>query len=100
MTKASLFKVNYRREPRVGFKIRKKRKHMKVEESVKEMKEIYEEAKVALRKSQKEMKKYADRNREEVEEYKVGDRMLITTKDFIPQMIKRLTKRLMEKHIR
>jgi len=62
-TKSSLFKVNYGKEPRMGFEIRKKRKHEKVEEFVKEMKEIYEEAKVALKQSQKEMKKYADRNR-------------------------------------
>jgi len=41
----------------MGFEIRKKRKHIKVEEFMKEIKKIYEEAKVALRKSQKEMKK-------------------------------------------
>ena len=62
-TKSSLFKVNYGKEPRMGFEIRKKRKHEKVEEFIKEMKEIHEEAKVALKQSQKEMKKYADRNR-------------------------------------
>jgi len=37
------------------------------------MKEIYEKAKVALKKSQEEMKKYVDRNRKEVVKYKVGD---------------------------
>jgi len=62
-TKSSLFKVNYGREPRMGFEIRKKRKHEKVEKFVKERKEIHEEAKVALKQSQEEMKKYADRNR-------------------------------------
>jgi len=41
----------------MGFEIRKKRKHVKVEEFVKEIKEIYKEVKVVLRKSQKEMKK-------------------------------------------
>jgi len=35
----------------MNFEIRKKRKHVKVEEFVKEMKEIYEETKVALKKS-------------------------------------------------
>jgi len=35
----------------MDFEIRKKRKHVKTEEFVKEMKEIYEEAKVALKKS-------------------------------------------------
>ena len=55
-TKSSLFKVNYRWKLRMGFEIRKKRKHAKVKEFVKEMKEIYERAKVELKKSQKEMK--------------------------------------------
>jgi len=40
----------------MGFEIRIKRKHAKVKEFVKEMKEIYERAKVELKKSQKEMK--------------------------------------------
>ena len=56
-TKSSLFKVNYGREPRMGFDIKKKRKNVKAEEFVKEMKDRHEEAKVALVKSQEEMKK-------------------------------------------
>jgi len=67
---------------------------------VKEMKEIHKEVKVVLKKLQKEMKKYADRNRKKVVEYKIGDRMLISTKDFIPQMMNRLMKKLTEKYIR
>ena len=47
-TKMSLFKVNYRREPRMGFDIKKKRKNEKAEEFVREMKERYEEARAAL----------------------------------------------------
>jgi len=35
----------------MDFEIRKKRKHVKVEEFVKKMKEIYEKAKAALTKS-------------------------------------------------
>jgi len=50
-TKSSLFKVNYKREPRIGFDISKKGKHVKAEEFVKEMKEIYKKAKTVLRKS-------------------------------------------------
>ena len=57
VTKSLLFKVNYRRELRMGFDIRKKGKNMKVEEFVKEIKDRYEEAKAALVKSQKEMKR-------------------------------------------
>jgi len=50
-TKLSLFKVNYRREPRMGFDIRKKGKNVKAEEFVKEMKKRHEEAKTVLVKS-------------------------------------------------
>jgi len=71
--KILLFKVNYRKELRMGFKIRKKKKYVKVKEFVKEMKEMYKEVKAVLRKLQ-EMKKYTDRNRKEAEEYKIGDK--------------------------
>ena len=80
-TKMSPFKVNYGREPRMGFKIRKRKKYVKAEEFVKEMKKIYEEAKAILRKLQEKMKKYIDRNRKKTEEYKVRDRILINTKE-------------------
>ena len=50
-TKMSPFQVNYRREPRMGFDIRKKEKNEKAEEFVKEMKERYEEARAALLKA-------------------------------------------------
>ena len=79
-TKMSPFQVNYRREPRMGFDIRKKGKNEKAEEFVKEMKERYEEARAVLVKLQKEMKRQADRNRKEAEEYRVGNKVLIGTK--------------------
>ena len=47
-TKISPFKVNYGREPIMGFDIRKKRKNKKAEEFAREIKERHEEAKVAL----------------------------------------------------
>ena len=49
-TKLLLFKVNYGREPRISFDIRKKGKNVKAEDFVKEMKNRHEEAKVALMK--------------------------------------------------
>ena len=52
-----------------------------------------------LVKSQEEMKKQADRNRKKTEEYKVGDKVLISTKDFLMELMKRATKKLMEKYI-
>jgi len=47
----SPFQVNYGRELRMGFNIRKKGKNEKAEEFAKEMKERHEKARVALVKS-------------------------------------------------
>ena len=99
VTKSSLFKVNYGKEPRMGFDIRKKRKNIKAKKFVKEMKDRHEEAKAALVKSQEEMKRQVDRNRKEVEKYRVGDKVLISMKDFLMELMKRETKKLTEKYI-
>ena len=99
VTKLSLFKVNYKREPRIGFDIKKKGKNVKVREFVKEIKNRHEEAKAALVKSQEEMKKQADRNRKEAEEYRVRDKVLISIKDFSMELMKRVMKKLTEKYI-
>ena len=84
----------------MGFDIRKKGKNEKAEEFVKEIKERHEEVRAALVKSQEEMKRQADRNRKEAEEYRVGDKVLISTKDFSAELMKRAMKKLMEKFIR
>ena len=83
----------------MGFDIRKKGKNEKAEEFVREMKERHEEARAALVKSQEEMKRQADRNRKEAEEYRVGDKVLISTKDFLMELMKRVIKKLTEKFI-
>ena len=98
-TKMSPFQVNYGREPRMDFDIRKKGKNDKAEEFVKEMKERHEEAKAALVKSQEEMKRQVDRSRKEAEEYRVGDKVLISTKNFPMELRKRAMKKLTEKFI-
>jgi len=77
VTKLSLFKINCRKKLRMNFEIRKE-KHVKVEKFVKEMQEIYKKAKVTLKKLQKKIKKYADKNRKEAMEYKVGDKVLLS----------------------
>ena len=97
--KSSLFKVNYRRELRMGFDIRKKGKNVKAEEFVKEIKDRHEEAKAAMVRSQEEMKKQADRNRKKAEEYRVGDKVLISTKNFPMELMKRAMMMIIKKYI-
>ena len=81
-TKMLSFKANYGQDPRIGFKVRKKRRYEGAEKFIiKIKKKIQEEAKVALEKAQKEIKKYIDRKRGEVDEYKVGDLVMFSTKD-------------------
>ena len=98
-TKTSPFQVNYRRELRMGFNIRKKGKNEKAEEFAREMKERHEKAKAALVKSQEEIKKQVDRSRKEAEKYRVDDKVLISTKNFSMELMKRIMKKLMEKFI-
>ena len=76
-----MFKANNGWDLCIGFKMRKKGKFEKTEEFATRMKEVHEEAEVALRKSQKEIRKYANRKRSKVEECKVGDWILLSTKD-------------------
>ena len=98
-TKMLLFQINYGRELRMGFDIRKKEKNEKTEEFVREMKERHKEARVVLVRSQEEMKRQADRNKKEAEEYRVGDKVLISTKGFSAELMKRVIKKLTEKFI-
>jgi len=98
-TKMSPFKANYGQDPRMGFEMRRKGKYKGAEKFVVKMKEVQEEAKVALEKVQEEMKKYADRKRAEVDKYKVGDLVMLSTKDLKYQMVGRRTEKLMERFV-
>ena len=80
-TKTLPFKANYGQNPRMGFEGRRKRKYKVAGKFVERIKKIQEEAKAALGKAQKEMKKFANRRRIEGEEYRVGDLVLLSTKD-------------------
>jgi len=95
-TKVLLFRENNGQDPCIGFELRKKGKFEKTKEFAARMKRVHKEAEVALKKNQEEMKKYADRKRSEVEEYRVGDWVLLSTKDLKYQMkgrqLEKLTK--------
>ena len=82
-TKLLSFKVNYRRELRMGFEIRNKRNNIKIEKFVKEMKKRHKKTKIALKQSQEEMKRYVSRNRKKIVKYKVKDRLSLSMKDFV-----------------
>jgi len=98
-TRTSPFKANYGQDPRMGFEGRKKGKYAGAEKFVEKMKEIQEEAKVALGKAQADMKKYADKKRLDIEGYKVGDLVMLSTKDLKYQMIGRRTEKLTERFV-
>jgi len=95
-TKVSPFKANSGQDPRMGFEMRKKRKHKGAEKFAERMKNMQEEAKAVLQKAQEEMKWYADRERGEVEEYRVDDLVLLSTKDLKYQMVRRCTDKFTE----
>jgi len=80
-TKISLFKANYDQDPRIGFEGRRKGKYEVAEKFVERIKRIQKEAKVVLGKAQEEMKKFADKKQREGEEYRVGDLVLLSTKN-------------------
>ena len=65
----SPFKANSGQNPRMGFKMRKKEKYERAEKFAEKLKNVQEEAKAALQKAQEDVKRYADRERGEVEEY-------------------------------
>ena len=96
-TRMTPFKANYEQDPRIGFEERKKEKYKRAKKFIKKMKEIQEEAKAALGKVQEEIKKYTDKKREKVDDYKVGDLVMLSTKNLKYQMVGRRTEKLIVK---
>jgi len=81
------------------FKGKKKRKYKRAKKFIKKIKEIQEETRAALGKVQEKIKKYVDRKRREVNDYKVGDLVMLSTKDLKYQMVGRRTEKLMERFV-
>jgi len=96
-TKVSPFMANYGKELRMGGDIRRKEKVESATMFVERMKKVQEEAEAALRKTQEEMKRYADRGRKETEEWRKGDRVLLSTKDLVFK--ERPSKKLTERYV-
>ena len=95
----SLFRANNGQDPCIGFEMRKKGKFEKAEEFATRIKEVHKEVEVALKKSQEEMRKYMDRRRNEIKEYRTGDWVLLSTKDLKYQMKGKQSEKLMERFI-
>jgi len=95
-TKVLPFEANNGRNLRMGFKLRKKGRFEGAEKFAKKMEEVQSEAKAALTKAQEEMRQYTDRKRGEVVEYKVGDLVLLSTKDLKWQMVGQSSEKLVE----
>ena len=92
----SPFQANHGQNPRMGFELKKKGRYKGAERFAERMKKVQKEAKAALQKAQEDMKRYADRERGEVEEYRVDDLVLLSTKDLKYQMIGRCTDKFTE----
>jgi len=99
-TKVSPFKVNSKQDLRMGFKQRKMGRFEKVNKFVEKMQKIQGETKTVLVKVQEDMKKYVDRHRRKVKEYRVGDLVLLSTKDLKYQIVGRKMEKLIEKFVR
>jgi len=96
-TKVLPFIANYGRELRMGGDIRKREKVEKATEFVERMKKVHEEARAALKKAQEDMKKQADKGRKETEDWKKGDRVLLSTKDLVFK--ERPTRKLVDRYV-
>jgi len=97
--KTLLFKTNYGQDSRMEFKVRKKRKYKGTKKFVIKIKEIQEETKAILGKVQEKMKNYIDRKKEEANKYKVGDLVILSTKDLKYQIVSRRMKKLIERFV-
>jgi len=84
----------------MGFETRKKRKYEGAEKFMTKIKKIQKEAKAVLEKTQEKIKKYADKRRAEVDGYKVGDLVMLSTKDLKHQIIEKRIEKLTEKFVR
>ena len=89
--------ANYGRELQMGADIRRRDKVEKTTEFVKRVRRVQEEVGAALRKAQDEMRRQADRGRQEVEKWKKSKKIMLSTKDLVfkGRLAKKLTERYM-----
>jgi len=98
-TKVLLFEPNNSQNPRMGFELRKKGKYEGAAKFAEGMKKVQEKAKTALAKVQEDMRRYADRHRTKAVAYKVGDLVLLSTRDLKWQMVRQHSEKLTEQFV-
>ena len=81
----------------MGGDIRKKRKVEKATEFVEMIRKVQEKARAILKKAQEDMKRQVDKERKEMEGWKKGDRVLLSTKDLVFK--KRPVRKLVERYV-
>jgi len=96
-TKVSPFMANYEREMRMGGDIRKRGKVEKATEFVERIKRVHKEVRAALKKVQEDMKRQADKGRKETEDWKKGNRIMLSMKDLVFK--ERLVKKLVDLYV-
>ena len=94
-TKISPFIANYGRKLQIGADIRRKGKVEKTTEFIERIRRVQEKAEVALKKMQEEMRRQANKGRQKVEDWKKGEKVMLSTKDLVfkERPAKKLTKR-------
>ena len=89
--------ANYGREVRTEGDIWKKGKVKKATEFVERIKKVQEEVGAALKKMQEKIKRYVDKKRKEVENWRKGDKVMLSTKDLVfkERPVRKLVERYM-----
>ena len=99
VTQISPFKASYGLNPRMGFEGRRDKRFEAAEEFAERMKQVQGEVKVALEKAQEKMRKYANRKRRKGVEFKVGDLVLLSTKELKWHIKGRRSEKLTEQFV-
>ena len=88
--------ANYGRELRMGVNLRRNGKIEKAMKFAERMRKVQEEAGVVVVRAQEEIKRQADRGRKEAEVWKVGDKVILSTKNLMFK--ERLVKKLVDQY--
>ena len=81
----------------MGTDIRRKSKVKNAMEFIEIMRRVQEKAEAVLRKVQEEMRRQADKGRQEVKEWKKREKVMLSTKDLVFK--ERLAKKLTERYV-